>query len=336
MADNKLSDRAEGGRQSNMEACRIVSMFLIVLLHTTYGVFGYPETFDRDGLLVFLFSSVSIYAVDVFILLSGYFGIRPKKKSIARLLSICLFAAVCKIIADSFSSTFDYHNLFFLSRSNWYVVSYLGLVILSPVLNTYIERTSRRQLAGLTVAFYCYSVYFSVFPNQAAIEPGFHSGCSVIWFAEVYLIGRYLKLYGIPHFLLKHSALLLAVSVAAIFFGQVILAGAGYGSRIGRWGAQNQPFVLLAALSMFTLFTKINIRSGFINHIAQSALTVLLLHNWLIESGVFVHIHLKYSDNLPLCAFLWIAGVCVIYIICTLVDQIRIAIYKPLIEKHLI
>lgn len=313
-------------------------MFLVVLLHTTYSIFGYPDTFDRDSFLVILFSSVSIYAVDVFILISGYFGVKPKKKSIVNLLFICFFAAVCKIIADSFSGTFDYHNLFFLSRSNWYVVSYLGLLVLSPVLNTYIEHTSRWQLAGLIVAFYCYSVYFSVFPSKAGIEPGFHSGCSVIWFVEVYLIGRYLKLYGIPHFLLKHSALLLAVSVAAIFFGQVILAEIGYGSRIPKWGAQNQPIVLLAALSMFTCFTKINIKSSFINRIAQSTLMVLLIHRTLLTGGaggVLVDINLKYSDNLPLCALLWIAGACVIYIICTLIDRIRIIVYKYLIERHL-
>ena len=310
-------------------------MLLIVLLHTTYASFGYPDTLNQTNILILIFSSLSIYAVDVFILISGYFGVKPKKKSIVNLLFICFFACICRIIVDLFFGNFSLSKLLFISRSNWFIISYLGLLIVSPILNTYIELASKKQFAILISGFFCYTIYFSIFPRQADIEPGFNNGCSLIWFIEVYLIGRYLKLYGLPVILRKYSAILLALSIIVIFLGQIAFVKLGYINRLAWWGAQNQPLVLLAALSLFAQFFRINITSNCVNWIAQSTLMVLLIHSPVLTKNYFNFISTKYSDNLLFVALLWIVGVCLIYCICTIVDQIRLIIYKKLIETHL-
>lgn len=318
-------------RQSNIELCRIFAMLLIVLLHSTYASFGYPESLDRSNGLVLLFSSLSIYGVDVFLLISGYFGIKAKKNSLVNMLFICLFAAVCRFVLDFLLGSFNYKNVFFLSRSNWFVISYIGLLILSPVLNSFIENATKKHMGILIVAFYFYSFYFSIFPAQAPLEPGFNHGCSVIWFAEVYLIGRYFKLYGIPRFMQKNSIVSLIASIMLIFAGQVLLISLGFHNKLSWWGAQNQPLVLIAAMSFFIIFTKVHMQSAFINRVAQSTLMVLLIHSPGLTKEWFHFINLEY--DIMHATILWLVGVSAVYIACTIIDQVRLFVYTKVIKN---
>jgi len=318
------------GRQSNIELARVISIMLIVLLHSTYVSFGYP-TEIKDNILVLLFSSISIFGVDVFLLISGYFSIKPKKSSIFNILFICLFASFFRCIIDYFvKGEIDIRNIFFISRSNWFIVSYIGLLILSPILNSYIEKVTKKHLQILIIAFYIFSFYFSLFPKLADIEPGFNYGCSVLWFIEMYLIGRYLNKFGIPHVIRKYAFIFFVICVLFVFSGQIALIQLGL-EKLSWFGAQNQPIVLLAALCFFTLFTKIDIKSGFVNRIAQSTLAVLLLHSPNMTKGYFNYINGEY--NLLTAGFLWIVGVIVIYFVCTSVDQIRIFVYNKFILR---
>lgn len=167
-----------------------------------------------------------------------------------------------------------------------------------------------------------------MFPKLAVIEPGFNHGCSVLWFVEMYLIGRYMNLFGIPSIIRKYSIIFWTICVLFIFIGQIVLIQLGL-DKLAWFGAQNQPLVLLAAIFFFTKFTKLDIQTTFINRVAQSTLTVLLLHSPYITRVYFNYINERY-DFLP-AACLWIVGVIVIYIACTIVDQIRIIVYNKYI-----
>ena len=319
-------------RLSNIELARVVSMMLIVLLHSTYVSFGYPTELEANFLVLF-FSSLAIYGVDVFLLISGYFSIKPKKRSILNLLFICLFASILRCVIDYLiKGEIDVKNIFFISRSNWFVVSYIGLLILSPILNSYIDKVTKRQLQILIIAFYIFSFYFSLFPNLAIIEPGFNQGCSVLWFIEMYLIGRYLYLFGIPKVIHKYAFFFWFGSILLFFCGQIVLINLGF-NQLSWFGAQNQPLVLLAAVSFFILFTKVKIQSTFVNHIAQSTLTVLLLHSPNITKVFFNYINERFDLLTASC--LWMVGVIVIYFACTMVDQIRIIVYNKVILRLL-
>lgn len=71
-------------RKSNIELLRIISMILIVLNHSNYLIFGsvIGEEIEQDSFRSFgrmLFEQLCIIGVNVFVLISGYFGIRPTK-----------------------------------------------------------------------------------------------------------------------------------------------------------------------------------------------------------------------------------------------------------------
>ena len=75
-------------RQSNMELLRLVAMFMIVVYHTVYyRLYDYRSEAP-------IFSSLMIIlhiGVPLFVLISGYFGIKPSFKGFFKLYSILLF-----------------------------------------------------------------------------------------------------------------------------------------------------------------------------------------------------------------------------------------------------
>ena len=83
-------------RQSNIELLRIISIFLIMVVHATYLTFGTPTPHEIQakplGSFFFIgLENVSVICVDIFVLISGWFGIHPKVKSIGGLLFQCVY-----------------------------------------------------------------------------------------------------------------------------------------------------------------------------------------------------------------------------------------------------
>lgn len=68
-------------RESNFELLRIIAMFMVLVLHADFQALGEPTRADiissplTSSLKVF-FEMASIVAVNVFVLISGWFGIR--------------------------------------------------------------------------------------------------------------------------------------------------------------------------------------------------------------------------------------------------------------------
>ena len=81
-------------RQSNIELLRIVSMFLILLLHANVFTFGWPEGSITSNLFRFTAESFAIVAVNVFVLITGYLGTSFKLSKVANLVFQMVFTVV--------------------------------------------------------------------------------------------------------------------------------------------------------------------------------------------------------------------------------------------------
>ena len=78
-------------RNSNIELLRIISMLLVLVVHANFLSLSEPthlETIESPIISFsrYLIQSLSIVCVNVFILISGYFGIRTNLKKISSLL----------------------------------------------------------------------------------------------------------------------------------------------------------------------------------------------------------------------------------------------------------
>lgn len=79
-------------RQSNFELLRIVAMFMVMMLHVNFLALGRPSVEDAGSapLATFtriLFEVMSVGSVDLFVLISGWFGIKANRKSLLHLFS---------------------------------------------------------------------------------------------------------------------------------------------------------------------------------------------------------------------------------------------------------
>lgn len=329
-------------RQSNIELCRIFSILLVILVHSNFAWTGTPGEGGNESIMRFQVQAFSIVGVNVFIIITGWFSTSLKTKSIFNLFYICLFYSILKLVWGAVIGSLVLKDVFFISNSNWFVVSYLGLLLLTPLLNN-ITQFNKRLHVCLGGGLLMYEIYFSFFPALVAIEPGFYHGYSVLSFSILYLIARYLRIYGIPKWITKISFILY------IFCSFLIGFSAYYifinGSKIGlkssyfiRMYDYNNPLVIFSAFTFFISFEKINIENKkWINHIAKSTLAVLLIHgSAAINPPIkqyFKQLLERFLEKPFVLCGLWVAGIIVIFILSVLIDQVRIVTYKLIAPK---
>lgn len=71
-------------RQSNIELCRIITMLMILAVHSTYQTFGLPSGWERPNFGLILLHYSTIIGVNVFALMTGFFSLSIKKTLIVQ------------------------------------------------------------------------------------------------------------------------------------------------------------------------------------------------------------------------------------------------------------
>ena len=189
-------------RNSNFELLRLVAMMLVMLVHANYLALG---SVTQSELLASPWSAtvriiceqLCIVSVNLFILISGWFGIRPTLTKLASLLFQILFVGilsveVCRFVGAPVPSV-QLGNLLYFGSSYWFVPSYLILFGLAPMLNTYAEHASKRQFATLLISFYVLQTLF----GWLSFDAGHYArGYSALSFIGLYLLAQYIRRYG--------------------------------------------------------------------------------------------------------------------------------------------
>ena len=282
----------ETQRKSNFELCRLASIFLVMMLHTTHQSLG-----DDVNLGVRLLEGFSIIGVNVFILITGYFSAKPKKTSLINLAFICLFWIIVKVICRLyFGQSLSYRYAFFITSSNWFIASYIGLLFFTPVLNLFCDSVSGRTLGSVVISLLFIEMWFDWFPPHPAVKIGAQNGYSVISFSILYLLARYIRLYGLPYWF-KNISLWVYVGCSLIL-GFTVETGALVGYNVSHLCySYINPIVVLSSVAFLMVFEQMHFESRLVNHIAKSTLAVLLGHSAIFfftrnSSGSFTTITL--------------------------------------------
>lgn len=121
---------------------------MILILHTRSSstLTLYERAVDINVIGQFVFEAFSIIGVNLFILISGYLGIRLSKTGVGKFVYQLYFFAVLSltvlILANGtieVGSRYYIKALFPVSNTVWFVPCYLLLMLSSPILNAYIE-----------------------------------------------------------------------------------------------------------------------------------------------------------------------------------------------------
>lgn len=143
-----ISSITQGPRQTNMELLRIVAMFLILLVHADFWSLGYPTTvqYKSDPVATMtriIFEVIAIISIDIFVLISGWFSIKPSVKGFCNFIFQCAYFligiyALLVVLGIKSVSLDGLLDMFMLTKNHWFIKAYIGLYILAPALNIFL------------------------------------------------------------------------------------------------------------------------------------------------------------------------------------------------------
>ena len=366
-------------RQSNMELLRLVAMMMILVMHMDYGAFGLPtaESVEQAPMTTFgriFVEHLCLVAVNVYVLISGWFGIRPKMKSFVRLM--LQVATYSIIITGAFlllgKATFKIGyvtDMLIIGKQYWFVVSYLLLYLVSPILNTFVEHSSKREFQWMLLVFFGFQfVYSWIFGLEE-----FAGGYSALSFMGLYLLARYVKIYdnenenerrrtkddnekrktkdenennhpdGIASRFTLHASrfsfpqlLALYLFIAAITALFVFLAYSWKGDSFGDacagiFAHYNSPFIVVSSLVVLLMFSKLHVQSKVINYLSSSAFAVYLIHAHPLLWDEYLNLFPPIYAKYPnlLGVLLMMLVAIIIFFLCIAIDKILSPLQLP-------
>lgn len=183
-------------RQSNIELLRILAMLFVLIGHANGLVLGLPATedFQNNPLSSFcriLFTSLAVGGVNIFVLISGWFGIHATKKGAAKFIFQVMFLLwgiyLVSILLGREKLSFEGIKVCMgLTNEYWFVMGYLGLYIFSPLLNSFVKTSSKIGLRNFLIAFYAFQCYYCWITGVVS----YFEGYSIVFFCGLYLTGR--------------------------------------------------------------------------------------------------------------------------------------------------
>lgn len=348
--DNKQAKK----RNANMELLRMLSMFMVVMLHGLGKgelLVNLTTNPSVNAIIAWVLESLSLGAVNIFILISGYYLIDSKFK-VGRLIelvcellfySVLSFATAMAFGIETFQKWDTYHLLHVIfpvhMKLFWFMTCYICIYMLLPIISAGVKNIEKKQFGTVII---CLLIFESVFKTVIPIrleEDGF--GYNNFWFLIVFLIGAYFKLYGFKHLttakrgvcLYFAGALLILLENTAIDF---IVARFGHLKEIeGVSTEYNHIFVLLSAIGIFAAFVhKKEMKEGLakiVIALSPMALGVYLIHENLAFRyawPTWFGLNRAMGLNTTLFILLVFGAVICVYVAGTLVDFLRIKLFS--------
>lgn len=329
-------------RQSNIELLRMVAMFLVLLVHADYFSLGEPTLLEirqapLDAFFRIFFEAISIVCVNVFVLISGWFGIKPTAKGLCNFIFQCLFFltglyVITLVIGTSELSLKGLAGCVFATKLNWFIKAYLLLYILSPVLNAFVHTASQKVYKYVLIGFFLFTCTYGWTGVAGFMEQGY----TPLFFIGLYLLARYMRIYTPNWSLYKPSIYLSVYWVCVIIVTLVCFVFPRLNLRIlFPMFSYICPTTIVGALSLLLCFTKIKLQSRFINWCGISCFAVFLMHVSPSTLWHFKNLFVYLREHLSVLCF-WLAtfGVLfLIFIVSILVDKIRIYVWNRLFIK---
>lgn len=286
----------------------MLAAFGIILQHynnpSIGGAIRVVQPMSPNATVLGILQVAMICAVDLFILISGYFMRDSKKRDLlkpVKLLSmLVVFELAFYIIQEPLQGKpFSFEGLLrYFTPNYWFVFVYISLYLISPFINLAWERLSRKNRKNLIVILL---VLFSFLPIITEMIGAFtgsslhgvstigldgsQSGYTIVNFVLMYLIGCWLhdRDEELDHKDMKPvSIILLFIPIPLVLFAMLIFEKRFIGGDptvlVIAYRYQN-PLVIAEAVLYFLFFKQIKLKnSRIINSFAAAAFPSYLIH----------------------------------------------------------
>lgn len=345
-----MEKEGTGKRNIPLEWLRIVSMLMIILLHSIDHS-GVLENLTPGSALYyweeFLYAMVQV-CVNCFVLISGYFLVTSKFRP-GKLLSlwaeVVFYGFFIKLIVMIGGGiTFSLPSLLscflpVLTGRYWFVTIYFGLYLIAPFLNIGLRAMTKRQhQALLAVLFVLFSVMVSVWPGFAGMNSG--GGWGLAWFAVLYVFAAYLRLHYTPPG--KSGRFVLIFFACPVIMTVTLWAAQTLGlsalERIAaNWQRYDSVFAFAATLALMLAFlnwkgTESETVNRAVVRLSSATFGVYLIHN---HANLCTEANWQALGMVSFTGYLWypvyqLALVLAIFFVCAGIDFLRQMLFRGL------
>lgn len=339
-------------RNSNIDLLKISAMLMVVFEHMLIRS-GLMDTIDANEpayYVVWFLRAAAKVNVNIFVLISGYHLCESvfKIKKVALLLVQTSFYSILVYIAAVTGELVDFSIkdlvksiIPVISNNYWFITCYVGLYLLSPVINMCISKLEQKQLIILTLGVYFVS---TIYPNFYVLSHDTDGGGRTLsWFVLLYLTSAVIR-RGNFSYSKKYAKIYWYSVIGTVFVKYMadnlarLLGASSLSGLMSVAFANNSPFIYVASVSLFlctvtsqkqfTFSSRIN---RIIASLASSSLAVYLIHDnvyiYSLWNQLNISVHNWYG---------WLQVFVIpvmIYFVCYIVERIRIILWKPMTES---
>lgn len=243
----------------------MVSMAMVVVLH---GMRNSGALEYLSGVHYWVYWSLETAcccAVNLFVLLSGYFQVNAKFKT-RNVVKVAItgiwiysvvFSALQMILTEGPASKLEILEAVFplLTKKFWFVNSYVLLYLISPYLNKVLHAVNRAQLTALVATLVIViSVRITIFPMTWTQTVD--GGMGIIWFVTLYCVAAWLRLCDLQWLKAWMGVVLYLVATVAMLVGKRLLLQLGLGVYATKLYNYASIFALAQAVGLFVAFLK--------------------------------------------------------------------------------
>lgn len=352
-------------RQSNFELIRIFAMLMIIGSHyvahgilkvrtpDAHSVFISGETINR--IITVLYSPGGDIGVALFFMITGYFLANRKdlvsqKKVMCQSFFYGLLLTVTTVVIVFFhlSSLVGWGSVFIMikhlpipisSGSWWFVSTYALVVLLAPLLNRLIENVNNKGVLLLVLYFGVLYVFFGfgttyyniirapfyylagafVRKRNISINKQYHRYIALFIFVTMWFLYSATRFFQIEY--LHNKSVLLK---AFVFLSDYLMSGI---------------FIPICSVSLFLFLASFIFSNGFVNKVASTTFGIYLLHDSIIGRKIIWNEIIRpeitqFSLMWYQYAFLSIATIVGIFIVCSLIDMLRQLFFERWMESR--
>lgn len=345
------------GRNYGIDLLRMIAMFMVAVLHVLGqgGVLNQVYAYSGQYLTAWFLELAAYGSVNLFAMISGYVGVKSKYRVsnlVVLWLQVFLYsfgiAAIFAIARPELCSGKDLISYAFpvITKKYWYFSAYVCLFLFMPLLNAGVNAMSKQSLRRVIVAMILVFSVASSIGKEADYDTFILvSGYSGLWLMVMYAIGAYIGKYGMWEKVSKLGlfGIYLGCSAASLALKCFIPLLTGrffdssyYAKSIASFIA---PLVLLGSIALLLLFSRLefgDFAKKIIAFLSPGAFGVYIIH---VHPLIWEHLMKGSFASVASLSPLLLAGAVLlgalgIYLVCSLIDLLRHAIFKSLEIKQ--
>ncbi len=330
-------------RMAQLDVLRIALSLFVIVLHFNNESFGgalrFAEGHAREFTL--LTEALTIPAVNLFIMLSGYFLIEKQSRYLVKPFHLFfitmgyggLIGLVKMLLSKSFSLRALVHCVL---PTRYFLWLYCTLYLLSPWINVVLQKITKQQYKLLLLLMF---VLFSAWPTIVDIFCGIRgtvingvstvsltnngAGYTLVNFVFMYVIGGYIRKYAPRISRLKSFAGYFGCVIAIFILMHFTMTAVNY----------DNVFVTLSAVFLFLLFQTCKFPNGkIIQSLSGITFQVFIIHGHLFVIFEKMNVRQFLSGNLFLAVGGSILAVFVMYVCSAGIALAGQAIFRPLVS----